>query len=115
MSKRVVRTKAELEKAVEEGVEIIVVEGELAEKVYEGRKIKQYGASTLALLGAALAAAPLTAGASLAPIAALTGIDLVIIIIVLAVGLALLLAVWKEYEVVEFSTEPLRLVLRKKA
>ena len=119
MSERAtVRTKQELDAAMKLGVQEIVVEGELAKHVKDGQRVGKIGAATLAVLGAAIAALPF-GGISLAiaaPIAALTGLEIALIIAVVFVGLALLIAIWKEYEEISFGycDGEWRLVLRKK-
>ena len=118
----IVRTKEELEKAINSNDPEIIIEGELAEKIRRGRKIKNYSAATITTLGGAIAAtfiaAPFTGGLSFfaaVPIAALTGVEISLIIIAVSVGLALLLAVWNNYEEFEFSVgPPPRLIVRKK-
>ena len=114
-----VRTKQELDAAMKSGVEEIVVEGELAKHVKNGKRVRTIGAGTLAVLGAAIGASPFTGGLSLAiaaPIAASTGLALAVVIAAVFVGLAILIALWKEYEEISFGyfDGELRLVLRKK-
>lgn len=109
MKEKVVRTKEELKKAQEEKVDIIIVEGDLAKKVKNGKKIVKLGAASLAVIGTAIAAAPFTGGASLlfaAPVAAAAGTSTLVIIAAVVVGVALLLAIWKNYEEIEFSAGP---------
>jgi len=129
-----VRTKDELKAAKEMGAAEIIVVGELAQKIKKAEKITLLGKASIAaitvVLGAAMIAVPFTSGSSLlvaaptaavtasffavAPAAAavLTGADITAIIAVSAVGLALVLAVLKDYE--EISYESGRLVLKKK-
>lgn len=110
-----VNTKSELENAHEERYEEIIVEGSLADKLKTGKKIVYLGSTTLALLIAAIAAAPFTGGLSFfaaTPIAMLTGMEIAVIIAVAAVGVALIIAVFKDYEEIEYSEG--RLILRKK-
>ena len=114
-----VHTKQELNEAMKLGVQEIVVEGELAKHLKNGKRVRTIGAGTLAVLGAAIGALPFTGGISLAvavPIAALTGLEIALIIAVVFVGLALLIALWKKYEEISFGyvDGELRLVLRKK-
>jgi len=114
----IVTTKTDLEKAQSEGASEIVIEGELANRVRIGRKIKSAGKLSLICLGAAIAAIPLTGGLSMAaaaPVAAFTGLEVAVIMAVAFVGLGLLISIWQGYEEVEFSQKPLRLVLRKKS
>jgi hypothetical protein len=113
----IIRTKSELEIAQKQGVEEIIIEGELAEKVKNGKKILTVGKITLIALTGAIAAIPFTGGmsvAAFAPVAVLTGLEIALIVAAAFVGLSLLTAVWKNYDEVEFSFQPLRLKLKKK-
>jgi len=116
MTTRQVTTKHELEKAQNDKVNEIIVIGKLANDLHKTKKITQLGAGTLAILAAALLATPFTGGGSLVagamPIAALTGLEISSIIIAASVGLALIIAVFKDYEEISFSDG--RLVLKKK-
>lgn len=120
-----VNTKGELKKAIDEKYDEIIVKGELAKKLNKAKKIKKFSKATLGILTTALAAgtitAPITGGLSLgisavaaAPIAAATGTEIAVIIAVSAVGIALVTAVYKGYDEVEFSTNPLKLKLKRK-
>ena len=111
-----VKNKKELESAKQNGFEEIIVAGEFAEDLKKSKKIALAGAVTLGVLAAALAAIPLTGGLSVAaavPIAALTGLELAAIIAVASIGLALVIAIFKEYE--EISYDNGKLVLRKRS
>lgn len=113
----IVTTKDELEKARKRGDSEIIIEGKLAEKVRNGKKITTIGKITFGILAAAIATMPVTGGlsaAAVAPIAAMTGLEITMILAVTFVGVGLLMAIWKEYEEVEFSYNPLRLKLKKK-
>ena len=104
MEERIVKTKEELKKAVADKVDSIIVEGELAKKVKNGLKIKKASRWALGLLSAALIAVPFTGGLSLAaaaPIAALTGLEVALIIAVASLGFAVILKLSEEYEEVE--------------
>ena len=46
-----VKTKSELESAIESGGQEIIVVGELAEKTYDARNIKKLGSVSMAILG----------------------------------------------------------------
>jgi hypothetical protein len=114
----VVTTKQELEAAKGRGVLEIIIEGELADKLKKTKKITLIGGGALALLTVAVAAATVTAPATgglsyfaAAPIAALTGVDIAAIIVASSIGLALLFAIFKDYE--EISYEQGRMVLKK--
>ncbi len=116
MSQVTVRTKSELESARVQGIEKIIVEGSLANKLKNSKRIAYVGGGTIAVLTAAIAAAPFTGGVSFlaaAPIAALTGLEISAIIAVSAVGITLVIAVFKGYEEIEYSDG--RLILRKKS
>lgn len=115
----IVRTKEELKAAKENKVAEIVVVGELAQKLKKAKKIAVLGSASIAALtvalGVATVTAPVTGGLSYlaaAPVAALTGAEVAAIIAVSTVGLALVLAVYKDYE--EISYESGKLVLKKK-
>lgn len=114
-----VRTKEELKAAQAEGSADIIVVGELAVKLKKAKKIALLGAASLAVLtvalGAATVAAPVTGGLSYAaaiPIAALTGAEITAIIAAFTVGIALVLAVYKDYEEVSYDSG--KLVLKKR-
>jgi hypothetical protein len=116
MAVRTVSTKSELESAKNDGADEITVIGKLADNLHKAKKIAYVGAGTLALLTAALAAAPFTGGVSmvgLVPVAALTGLEIAAIIAAVSIGLTLIIAVFKDYEEIECSNG--RLVLRKRA
>lgn len=114
-----VSTKEQLEVAVDAHMDEIVVEGELAKRIKDGQKLRTAGKLTLVLLGTAVAALPFTGGISLAaaaPIAALTGLNAAAIVAAVFVGLALLLAVYKEYDItIEYDRDGrLRVRLKRK-
>ena len=116
MVTRTVSTKYELESAKNDGADEITVIGELADKLHKAKKIAYVGAGTLAVLTAALAAAPFTGGFSMvgfAPVAVLTGLEIAAIIAAASVGLALIIAVFKGYDEIEYSNG--KLVLKKKS
>ena len=115
----VVTTKQELEAAKKRGDMEIVVKGELANKLKKAKKVTMVGAGTLALLTAAIAAAtvtaPVTGGLSYfmaAPIAAASGLEVAAIILASTIGLALLIALFKDYEEISYSDGGM--VLRKR-
>lgn len=114
----IVHTKEELESAQKSGAQEIIIKGDLAEKVRNGKKILTIGKFTLIALTAAIAAIPITGGISsvaLAPIVALTSLEIAAIAAIFFVGIALLMAVWNEYDEIEFSTDPPTLKIRKKS
>jgi len=115
----IVTTKEELKKAQEQKVDEIIVNGDLANKLKKAKQITKLGATGLAILTAALGvgivAAPVTGGLSMfaaAPVAALTGLEIAAIITASALGIALIIAIFKDYE--EISFENGKMTLRKK-
>ncbi len=110
-----VTTKEELKSAKDNGYENIIVQGTLANDLKKAKKIALAGSVTIGVLGAALAAIPFTGGLSIVaavPIATLTGLEIAAIIIASSLGLALIIALFKDYE--EISFEEKKLVLKKK-
>ena len=129
-----VRTKEQLQAAYDAGKAEIVVEGELATHIRIGRKVGRAGRWALTALGVALAATRFTGRSFPSPlsthsvasttaglagrqarrgaaIAAITGLEIAVIVAVSFVGLSLLIAILKEYEYVEVSQE--KVILRK--
>ncbi|MGL6150606.1 MAG: hypothetical protein ACRC1N_05310 [Aeromonas sobria] len=96
-----VRTKDELIRAKDRGEKEIIVIGKLADDLKRSKKLAYIGGGTLVALTAALAATPFTGGMSMfavAPIAALTGMEISAIIIAASIGLTLIIAVFKGYD-----------------
>ncbi len=117
MNEVIVTTKSELEVARKNKASVIIIEGELAGKVKKSKKIAYASGGTITLIGAAVVAAPVTGGLSMfaaAPVAALTGFEIAAIIAVCFVGVGLLVALFKDYEEVEFDGSRSRLVLKRK-
>ncbi|EGT0013082.1 hypothetical protein ACV3T5_07055 [Clostridium perfringens] len=117
-----VTTKNQLKEAVDKNYDEIVVNGELAKKLNKAKNIKKLSGATIGVLAATLsvgaATAPITGGLSLvaaAPIAALTGADIALIIAVSFVGLALVTSIYKGYDEIEISKNPWKLKLKKKS
>ena len=115
-----VSTKSELERAKDNGEPEIIVLGALADKLKNTKKIATLGAaaiaSLVAVVGVATVTAPETFGLSyvaVAPVAALTGVEISAIIVAASLGIALILAIFKEYE--EISYEGGKLILKKKS
>ena len=107
-----VTTKAELEAAKNAKVSEIVVVGKLANDLKKAKKVMTLGAIGLMVLTGAIGLAPFTGGVSLgvaATAAALTGLEISAIIIASAIGLSLVLAVFKGYEEVGYSDGNMRL------
>ena len=113
-----VKTKAELEKAMKNKEKEIIVVGELAEKIHRSKKITKLGPIALAALTAAIAAIPLTGGVSAAlgitTAAALTGMEIATIAGGVFVGVYLLIALYKDYDEIEVNMSDKSIKLRKK-
>ncbi len=103
MSTVTVKTKEELKKAIASNTNEIIAVGALATNLKKSKKITTLGLVTLPILVAAMAAIPFTAGLSVAvaaPIAVLTGVEIAVIIAVNYVGIALVIAIYRDYDVV---------------
>lgn len=101
MTERIVTTREELRLAAEEKVESIIVEGELAKKLKTALRLRTAAKWTLPILIGALGLVPFTGGISLAvaaPIAGLTGLEIALVIVVAALGIALVMYIGKHYE-----------------
>lgn len=116
---KIVTTKSELESAKDDGENEIIVKGELADKLKKSKQVAKLSGVGLAALnvalGAATLAAPVTGGLSyfaVAPVAALTGLEITAIIAASTLGIALIIALFKDYEEIEYSKE--KMVLRKR-
>jgi len=115
-----VRTKAELQNAIENKVDEIIVVGSFADKLKKTKKIALLSKVSLAIImvlaGVGMGTAPLTSGASLyfatAPVAAITGMEVAAIITAVAIGITLIIAVFKNYD--EISFEKGKMILRRK-
>lgn len=110
-----VTTKGELESAKNKAYEEIIVAGKLANDLKKSKSIASAGVATIGILTAALAATPFTGGLSAfaaVPIAALTGLEIAAIIIAASLGIALIIAVFKDYEEISYSDG--KLILRKR-
>lgn len=119
----IVKTKDELKEAIELKCPEIIAIGDLSKKLKKSKaitKLSKTALRTLTLaLGAGVVASPLTgglslgiAGVSLAPIATLTGLEIATIVAAAFLGIALIIAVFKDYEEIEYSKG--KLVLRRK-
>lgn len=120
MDQVIVRTKAELESAQKNKAKIIRIEGELANKVRKGKTVAKATPLALAaisvVVGASLTATPITGGLSIvgiAPVAAFTGFEIAAIIAAASIGIALIVAVFKDYEEIEAGDG--KLVLRRRS
>ena len=110
-----VSTKQELASAKESGYDEILVVGKLSSDLKKTKNIAYAGATTIAVLTAALIATPFTGGLTMfaaAPVAALTGIEISAIIISASLGVSLIIAVFRDYE--EISYGPNGMLLQKK-
>lgn len=128
MSRVVVRTKEELKRAYAEKVDEIIVEGKMAKQIRDLERIKQFSPvaiGALAAAGVAFAAGsvagPLKGGMSfiiesavLTTTVTTTGLSIPLIIFACAVGVSLLFAIFKEYDVIEASGMGIKIILRKK-
>jgi len=119
MKTMTVTTKEELKKAQEQKVDEIIVSGDLADKLKKAKKITKLGAVGLAALtaavGVSVATAPVTGGLSMiaaSGAAAVTGLEIAAIITASALGIALIIALFKDYE--EISFENGKMTLRKR-
>jgi hypothetical protein len=115
-----VATKEDLKLAKDAGVHEIIVVGEFADKLNKSKKIAYLGAgvlaSVIAIVGVAVVAAPETAGFSVAfaapAAAAISGMEIAAIIAASTIGIALIIAVFKDYEEIEAGSQ--RVVLRRR-
>jgi hypothetical protein len=104
-----VRSKAELQDAIRGREREITVEGPLAKHLHHGRKLPGISRLALAVLAAAIVGIPISgaiSGVAIAPIAALTGVEIALIIAAIVLGIALLKTVWRDYDEVEFDFGP---------
>lgn len=116
---KIVETKEELEEAMRLGTKEIIVKGQFADDLKKSKKIAVMSGVALGVLTAAIAAAtvtaPITGGIlylAAAPVAALTGLEIATIILAVSIGIALIIAVFKDYEEISYSNGTL--VLRRK-
>lgn len=123
MSEITVSKKEELEEAKNKGYEKIIIKGELADKLHKTKKITTLSKTSLALIigviGAGVALTPFSGGTSLAisgitatGVGITTGVGATAIILAASLGIALILAIYKDYE--EISYKDKELILRKK-
>lgn len=103
-TKRTVKTKEELKKAKEEGIDIITVKGALANSLMLSKKLTTLGKPALVALTAAIAGVTVTGGAgslAIAPaVAATTGLPIEVIMAMIATGgVVIVLAIFKDYDV----------------
>ncbi|MCG8688921.1 MAG: hypothetical protein MI892_28890 [Desulfobacterales bacterium] len=116
MSAVTVQTKEELESAKNQEVDSIIVAGELADKLKKAQKITKLGAVGLGAVTAAFGLTAVTGGVGVvvvAPIAAVTGLEVAAIIAAAALGIGLIIALYKDYEEIEYSRGTLKLKRRQ--
>lgn len=110
--KRIVRTREELNNAKKNGVKTIIVVGELANNLMIAKKITTIGPVALGILTTMLAAVtvttPMTGGLAstiavptvIVPIATASGVSMeVITATILAGGVTLICAIFKDYDI----------------
>lgn len=117
-----VTTREELATAKKNKVDEIVVVGELADKLKKAKKISTIGTLGIAgltgIMGVAAFSAPMTGGLSLVaatPAAAATGVSVAAIIAASTLGIALVLAVYNNYDEIDYSNGRLKLRKKKKS
>ena len=106
MSEVIVRNRQELDVAMKSKSELITIEGDLAKKLQKAKKISKLSKAGLAILTATL-------GVAAAPVAAITGVEIAAIIAASALGIALVLAIFKEYDEVSYNDGKLKLKRKK--
>lgn len=125
MRTRTVTTKEQLKQARTDNISEIIVVGKLAKDLKQCKKITTLGTVSLGVLGTAIGvgvvAAPFTAGTSLgisalaaAPVAASTGLTVSAIILASSLGIGFIMAIYKEYEEIEFDASKPSIRLKKK-
>jgi hypothetical protein len=121
MSSIVVTTKNELKFAKENGYEEIIVKGNLAHDLKKSQSIENASVATIAIFVAVFVVVPGAAPASFlasrffaASIAAATGIEIAAIIVAVSIGVFLIIAVFKDYEVISYKDGEMEMLLRKK-
>ncbi len=125
MNTRTVTTKEQLKQAKVDNVKEIIVVGKLAKDLKAAKRITTLGTTALGILTAAIGvgvvAAPFTAGTSLgisalaaAPVAATTGVSIPAIILASSVGIGFIIAIFKDYDEIEFDASKPSISLRKK-
>ena len=116
-------TKEELKSAMKRGESEIEVVGKLAKNIKTGKKVAFLGPVAIGALTVALATIPATGGLStpvvtaalVAPIAAKTGLDTAIIIAAASVGVTLIIAIFRDYDVdIEGANNGVKVRMRKK-
>lgn len=117
MAEVTVRSKDELEKAQNSKAEIIIIEEELANEIKKTKAVTKVSGVVIATMIATFATIPLTGGGSVlvvSSLAALSGLDIAVIIAAASIGIALIIAVFRDYEEIEFSNGKMILKLKRK-
>lgn len=125
MNTRTVTTKKQLKQAKVDNVQEIIVVGKLAKDLKAAKKITTLGTTALGILtaaiGAGFVAAPFTAGTSFgisalaaAPIAATTGVSIPAIILASSLGIGFIMAIFKDYDEIEFDVSGPSIRLKRK-
>ncbi|MGV5951676.1 hypothetical protein [Escherichia coli] len=117
MAEVTVRSKDELEKAQNSKAEIIIIEEELANEIKKTKAVTKVSGVVIAAMIATFATIPLTGGGSVlvvSSLAALSGLDIAVIIAAASIGIALIIAVFRDYEEIEFSNGKMILKLKRK-
>lgn len=111
----IVSTKEQLLLAQKNKVAEIIIEGELAKKIHNGRKLMKVGKWSLGILAAGLVAAPFTGGttavAGFTAAAATAGVEVTLMTSILVLGVAFLFSLFKDYDEIDFDLSKLRLKL----
>lgn len=115
-----VSTKSALRNAIDRRYATIIVEGELAAKVRKAYALNTVGKVSIAILSATLVGSsvvsPVTGGLSylsLLPASAATGVSIPVLVAVVFIGLSLILAICKNYDLIELGYGKLKLRLKK--
>jgi hypothetical protein len=113
-----VSTLSELKSAIDRRECEIAVVGELAAKMIKIRSLFGSSIPVLMLLLGATATAPFTFGTSYAAAAAFTGVEISLIILAVSIGITLIIAVVKHYDVhmegKNCSGDSAKVILRRK-
>ncbi|MCY4343045.1 MAG: hypothetical protein OXE83_05665 [Gammaproteobacteria bacterium] len=103
-----VTTKEQLQQAVKARIVDIEVQGELAEKLSKAIRLRTASKWTLRALPVGIATMPFTGGVSgfaAITVATLTGLEIAVILAIVFLGLALVLLILKEYDVVNLRAK----------
>lgn len=118
---KIVTNIEELKTAKKYGANEILVQGDLADKLRKSSQIAKVSKFALigitGILGVAAVSAPISGGLSFAaavPIATLTGVEIATIITASAIGLTLVIAIFKDYEEISYSSGKLKLKKKQK-